>query len=99
MHAAGYIRSELARLAKYFRIPPIGTLVLCCLILGLYLVQMETGGRRWIRAFGAVPANIGHLSSITRTGEGQALPAWLTLFTYMFVHGGWMHLLSNTTAV
>ena len=24
-----------------------------------------------------------------------ALPAWLTLFTCMFLHGGWMHLLGN----
>ena len=75
-----YQRSELR---KSFRVPPVGTLVLCCLIMGVFVVQMKTGGRRWIQAYGAVPASIDHLSSLTKTGQEQAVPAWLTLFTYM----------------
>ncbi len=27
--------------------------------------------------------------------ESAALPAWVNIFTCMFVHGGWMHLLGN----
>ena len=101
MHLSDYIRSELAKfrsqLATLRRCP--GTLALGCLVLGMVIVQMKTGGRHWIREFGAVPATIDHLSSITKTGEGQTVPAWLTVFTYMFVHEGWMHGLLNTLGV
>ena len=32
---------------------------------------------------------------VTRTIESQAVPAWLTLLTCVFLHGGWMHFLGN----
>jgi membrane associated rhomboid family serine protease len=38
-------------------------------------------------------------SSLTRIGEGQVIAAWLTLFTYVFAHGGWWHVLPNMTAL
>jgi len=38
-------------------------------------------------------------SSLTRMGEGQVIPAWLSLFTYVFPHGGWWHVLPNMTAL
>jgi membrane associated rhomboid family serine protease len=30
--------------------------------------------------------------------EGQAIPVWLALFAYIFVHGSWSHVIGNTVA-
>ncbi|TWT58489.1 Rhomboid protease GluP [Thalassoglobus neptunius] len=32
---------------------------------------------------------------VTQTLERQAVPAWMTLLTCIFLHGGWMHFLGN----
>src|SRR5574338_1603768 len=40
---------------------------------------------RFISTWGLVPANL------TSNPTGQ----WMTIFTAMFLHGGWFHLLSN----
>ncbi|MDB5056885.1 MAG: Rhomboid family protein [Chloroflexi bacterium] len=46
-----------------------------------------------------LPAEIQHCpwSACVRLPSGQALvtPPWLTLFTNMFMHGGWAHILGN----
>jgi membrane associated rhomboid family serine protease len=80
-------------------IPPAGTLVLCFLTVGAFIGQSIAGGERWIRAAGAVYTSVPEILPVTRIGDGQAIPVWLTLFTYMFLHGGWWHLLSNVVVV
>jgi membrane associated rhomboid family serine protease len=51
------------------------------------------------QATGVVLENLRSLSSLASVGEGQVIPAWLTLFTHVFPHGGWWHVLPNVTAV
>jgi membrane associated rhomboid family serine protease len=75
--------------------PPVGTLALCLFTLGASVAQSIADSGRWRQAIGVVPASVWHLSSIIRIGEGQVVPVWLTLFTYMFLHGGWWHVLPN----
>src|SRR5690349_16822820 len=76
-------------------LPPIGTLTLCLLTIAVSFGQSIADSGRWGRAVGVVPANVWHLSSLASIREGQVVPGWLTLFTYIFLHGGWWHVLPN----
>jgi membrane associated rhomboid family serine protease len=100
-----YQLSELKRYARLFRVPPAGTLVLVCLTLGAFVVQIIiTGGSqwvhlsRWVQLYGTLPPSPHHLSALIGTEPGQALPVWLTLLTYLFIHGSWDHVIGNTVA-
>jgi membrane associated rhomboid family serine protease len=57
--------------------------------------QLLGGSGDWQRAVGIIPANVADASSLLRVGDSQVLPAWLTLLSYMFLHGGVFHLLAN----
>jgi membrane associated rhomboid family serine protease len=46
-----------------------------------------------VGAFGVIPAEF-HLGAGLRS-ELAVIPEWLTLLTYEFLHGGWMHLIGN----
>jgi membrane associated rhomboid family serine protease len=75
---------------------PIVAVVLIALCVGAFLWQLTLGERGFagaIRALGLVPA---HLLGATSPAEAIAgIPAGITLFTSMFLHGGWMHLIGN----
>ena len=51
----------------------------------------------FLRQTGAIPWEISHLTDLVRWPDHPAalLPIPLTLLTSMFVHGGWLHLISN----
>src|SRR5215208_5347910 len=52
----------------------------------LYELQLTPSGlERFIFAWGLVPARL----------TSEPAVAWTTIFTAMFMHGGWFHLLSN----
>jgi membrane associated rhomboid family serine protease len=93
-----YQRAELKKWTRLFRVPPVGTLVLCCLTMGAFVVQARTGELRWVQLYGTLPPSPDHLSALVRTEPGQLLPVWLTLLSYLFVHGSWDHVVSNTVA-
>jgi membrane associated rhomboid family serine protease len=57
--------------------------------------QLLGGSGDWQRAVGIIPANVANASSLLRVGDTQVLPAWLTLLSYMFLHGGVVHLQAN----
>ncbi len=44
-------------------------------------------------AFGMIPARLFGDGALPRSLS--AVPGWMTLFTSMFMHGGWMHLIGN----
>jgi membrane associated rhomboid family serine protease len=76
--------------------PPIVTIafiVLCVLVFLWQLSFGAEGGERIVYALGVVPAVL--------LGQGQLPPdlslvaPWMTIFTSMFMHGGWMHLIGN----
>ncbi len=50
-------------------------------------------GDRAAFLFGMTPAEIGH--GVRLPSAYGALPEEFTLLTYMFLHGGWMHLIGN----
>jgi len=81
---------------------PYETVALIVLNVGIYVV-LQTG---WfipledenLTAFAVVPtqflASTGGDSSVLASG-GVLVPERLTLVTYMFLHGGWIHLIGN----
>jgi membrane associated rhomboid family serine protease len=82
-------------IVRLWRVPPPATLVLFVVTVASFIGQVLGGSSDWQRAAGLFPANVANASSLLRVGDSQLLPAWLTLFTYMFLHGGLFHLLAN----
>jgi membrane associated rhomboid family serine protease len=64
-----------------------------------FIGQLLGGSNNWEWSFGVVPANVADISSAMQIGERQWVPAWLTLFSYMFLHGGFFHLLANIASL
>jgi membrane associated rhomboid family serine protease len=71
------------------------TLALILLTAATYLGQVWVGGDAVRRAFGLIPVRVSSLSLLMVLGDGQRVPAWLTLFTYVFPHAGWWHVTMN----
>ncbi|MHC1765911.1 MAG: rhomboid family intramembrane serine protease [Verrucomicrobiia bacterium] len=80
-------------------LPPAGTLALCLLTIGTAAAQSIGDGRQIAQAVGVDLHSLRSLSSLLIVADGQAIPAWLTLFTYVFPHGGWWHVILNVTAL
>ena len=63
---------------------------------GIFVWQISLSGNEQVYAsyaYGVVPSVL--LQQQTLPPEVNALPALLTLISYMFLHGSWMHLLGN----
>jgi membrane associated rhomboid family serine protease len=73
----------------------IGLIAACFVAFAVELSVTATGGDRALEAFfeqwGAVPADI---TRALETGDYFG-PAILGMFTSMFLHGGWLHILGN----
>ena len=73
----------------------IGLIAACFVAFAVELSVTATGGDRALEAFfeqwGAVPADI---TRALETGDYFS-PAILGMFTSMFLHGGWLHILGN----
>jgi len=66
---------------------------LCVLV---FLWQFSLGPERGqfaIYAFGAIPAVL--ISDVPLPPELAVVSPWVTVFTSMFMHGGWLHLIGN----
>jgi membrane associated rhomboid family serine protease len=77
-------------------IPAVVTItfiVLCVLVFFWQLSFGPTGGQRIVYALGVIPAVL--LGQQQLPPELSVVPAWATIFTSMFMHGGWMHLIGN----
>ena len=72
----------------------------------VFLYQLSLGAARntaFVAAFGAVPYEITHMKDLVGNIPGGLPiehvagphPIWLTLFTSMFMHGGFWHIASN----
>jgi membrane associated rhomboid family serine protease len=77
-------------------ITPVVTLalIIACVLVFLYQVSLPPeAGELFVYRYGAIPgAIVGHAAL---PPEAVALPAFATLLTSMFLHGGWMHLIGN----
>ena len=68
-------------------------LIAGCVLVFLWEVSLGAQAQAAIFAYGLVPDV---LLGDARLPPGLAtVPAWLTVFTSMFLHGGWMHLIGN----
>ncbi len=76
--------------------PPVftvGIIVACVLAFFWELAGGPHAMRAKTLAFGLVPAVLtGHAELLPHLA---LVPAWATIFTSMFLHGGWMHLIGN----
>ena len=69
------------------------TFVVMCVLVFLWQFSLGDAGQRAIYALGVIPAVL--LGGQHLPPELQVVPATATIFTSMFMHGGWMHLIGN----
>lgn len=93
------------------RFPAVNTLlIISCVIVFLMQTLSPGDGEQIIREFGMVPVRVTDPDKKSAVLEGRdetgrwvrmelpltsPVPAWVTLLTSMFLHGGWMHLIGN----
>jgi membrane associated rhomboid family serine protease len=76
--------------------PPIITIawIVACALVFLYQASLPAGpGETFVFQYGAIPALV--FGEADPPEMGVAIPAYATLITSMFLHGGWMHLNGN----
>ncbi len=75
------------------RRPPLVNYLLIGLCVGAFLWQLGHNQHRVLFGYGMIPAVLfgsAHLAPYL-----QIVPGWATVFTSMFLHGGWFHLIGN----
>jgi membrane associated rhomboid family serine protease len=72
---------------------PIVTYLLIGLCVGAFLWQLGQNESAVLYTYGMVPARLFGLWHPPRAY--QVVPAWATLLTSLFLHGGWLHLIGN----
>ena len=77
------------------KIIPIFTwaFMLICILVFLWQLSLGQYGQNAVYALGVIPAVLFDLQKLP--AELATIPAWATIFTSMFMHGGWMHLIGN----
>jgi len=77
------------------RITPYVTyiLLIVCVLVFFWQISLGDAQQQAVYAFGVIPSVL--FASKSLPAELQILPAWLTIFSSMFLHGGWMHLIGN----
>jgi len=77
------------------RITPYVTYALlsACVLVFFWQVSLGDAGQLAVYSFGVIPSVLFATKSLPV--ELEILPAWLTIFSSMFLHGGWMHLIGN----
>ncbi|MFO7602780.1 MAG: rhomboid family intramembrane serine protease [Gammaproteobacteria bacterium] len=64
-----------------------------CVLVFFWQLGFGAEQQQVVYSLGATPAVLfGHAEL---SAELRRVPAWLTVFTSMFLHGGWMHLIGN----
>ncbi len=77
-------------------IQPVVTIILIVLCALIFLWQLSLGSRGFeaaVMSLGVIPATL--LGGKTLPPELALVPPTVTVFTSMFLHGGWMHLIGN----
>jgi len=72
---------------------PYVTYTLIALCAAVFLWQFGQDADTVAAAYGMIPAVL--FGSARLAPDIAAVPAWMTLFTSMFLHGGWLHLGGN----
>lgn len=86
------------------RITPVVTILLILINTAVFVWQWSTGLQAHVVQYGLIPIellqnpNINYGGKLGLPGNIDLYnhdPAWVTLFSAMFMHGGWMHLIGN----
>lgn len=77
------------------RIVPYVTyaLIISCVLVFLWQLSLGRAGQNAVFSLGMIPAVLFDIQQLNP--QLVTVPAWVTLFTSMFLHGGWLHLLGN----
>ena len=77
------------------RITPYVTYALlsACVLIFFWQVSLGDAAQQAVYSFGVIPSVLFATRSLPV--ELEILPAWMTIFSSMFLHGGWMHLIGN----
>jgi membrane associated rhomboid family serine protease len=75
------------------RRPPVVNYLLIGLSIGAFLWQLGQNQHRVLYGLGMIPAVL--FGSAHLRPYLHILPAWATVFTSIFLHGGWLHLIGN----
>ena len=68
--------------------------IVTCVLVFFYQVSLPgDAGQGFVYHYGAIPTLV--FGTAALPPEAAALPAFMTLVTSMFLHGGWMHLIGN----
>ncbi|MBA3582438.1 MAG: rhomboid family intramembrane serine protease [Gammaproteobacteria bacterium] len=72
-------------------------IIISCIAAFLWQLSAAQHSQAIIMALGVKPAHVLHdfMHSTWFPTENYFFPAWLTLFTSQFLHGGWLHLIGN----
>jgi membrane associated rhomboid family serine protease len=76
------------------RSTPVVTILLILANVAVFLLQ-TVAGDSFTYAFAMIPAEVLPAQGRSPFSGVNVEPAWVTLFTSMFLHGGWMHLIGN----
>ena len=68
-------------------------MALCIIVYAIQITRPGQGGDVMVYALGFVPAQMFTDSALP--GAVEKVPSWLSILTYMFLHGGIMHLAGN----
>jgi membrane associated rhomboid family serine protease len=69
-------------------------LIIACAAAFLWQLSLgDQGNEVAVRSFGLTPGNL--FGTVQLDPRLTPVPAWMTVFTSMFMHGGWMHFLGN----
>lgn len=75
-----------------FPVVTVGLILANCLVFYHQLTLSLPAGQRFVFEWGAIPYQIIHGEILSGRG---LVPPFVTLFTSMFLHGGFMHLIGN----
>jgi membrane associated rhomboid family serine protease len=75
------------------RRPPLVTYTLIGMCIGAFLWELGQNGEIVSYQFGMIPARLFGFATLNRSLA--IIPAWATLFTSMFLHGGFLHIAGN----
>ena len=75
------------------RRPPLVTYALIGMCVGAFLWQLGQNAEVVAYQFGMIPARL--LGYARLSPELAIIPAWATIVTSMFIHGGWLHIGGN----
>jgi membrane associated rhomboid family serine protease len=78
------------------KLTPVVTIasIAACILVFLYQASLPAGsGDTFVFQYGAIPALVFGQADLLETVV--PIPAYATLITSMFLHGGWMHLIGN----